>query len=108
VNLVGASRLTAREVDDEVVVRSRFFVDLRRSAWAEAGELRHAIDAGLVRENHLLGEIGDVLNDTVAGRLTDTDITVYKSLGIAAQDLAAAHIILERARRDGIGSRVPF
>jgi ornithine cyclodeaminase/alanine dehydrogenase-like protein (mu-crystallin family) len=108
VNLVGASRIGAREVDDEVVTRSRYFVDLRRSAHAEAGELRHALDAGLVGENHLLGEIGEVLNGTVPGRTSDTDITVYKSVGIAAQDLAAAHHIFERARKEGLGTLAPF
>lgn len=108
VNLVGASRLTAHEVDDEVVTRSRFFVDLRRSAFAEAGELRHAMDAGLVGKEHVLGEIGEVLDGTVAGRTSDADMTLYKSVGIAAQDLAAAHVILERARKEAVGTRVPF
>jgi ornithine cyclodeaminase len=108
VNLVGASRLNAREADDDVVSRSRFFVDSRTSARAEAGELKHAMDAGRVKEGHILGEIGDVLSGTVVGRTSDHDITVYKSLGVAAQDLAAAHVIYERAVRDGIGSRVAF
>jgi ornithine cyclodeaminase/alanine dehydrogenase-like protein (mu-crystallin family) len=108
VNLVGASRLNAREADDDVVTGSRFFVDSRTSARAEAGELKHAMDAGLVSESHILGEIGDVLNGSVVGRTGEQDLTVYKSLGVAAQDLAAAHIIYERAVRDGIGSRVPF
>jgi ornithine cyclodeaminase/alanine dehydrogenase-like protein (mu-crystallin family) len=108
VNLVGASRLNAREADDDVVTRSRFFVDSRTSARAEAGELKHAMDAGLVSDSHILGEIGDVLTGSIVGRTGDHDITVYKSLGVAAQDLAAAHVIYERAVRDGIGSRVPF
>lgn len=108
VNLVGASRLVAREADDEVVALSRFFVDSRTSARAEAGELKHAIEAGRVSENHILGEIGEVLSGKVAGRAGNQDITVYKSLGVAAQDLAAAHVIYNRAVRDGIGTRVPF
>jgi ornithine cyclodeaminase len=66
------------------------------------------MDAGRVKEGHILGEIGDVLSGTVVGRTSDHDITVYKSLGVAAQDLAAAHVIYERAVRDGIGSRVAF
>jgi len=64
------------------------------------------MDAGLVSESHILGEIGDVLNGSIVGRTGDDDITVYKSLGVAAQDLAAAHVIYERAVRDGIGTRV--
>jgi alanine dehydrogenase len=108
VNLVGASRPDAREADDDVVTRSRFFVDSRTSARAEAGELKHATDAGLVDESHILGEIGEVLSGSVVGRTGDHDITVYKSLGVAAQDLAAAHVIYERAVQDGIGTRVAF
>jgi ornithine cyclodeaminase len=108
VNLVGASRRNAREADDEVVMRSRFFVDLRVSAIAEAGELYHAQQAGLVGETHILGEIGEVLSAQVLGRTSDTDITVYKSVGIAAQDIAAAHVIYHRAIQEGIGTRVPF
>ncbi|MFL6602103.1 MAG: ornithine cyclodeaminase family protein [Steroidobacteraceae bacterium] len=108
VNLVGASRLHSREADDAVVAASRFFVDSRTSARAEAGELKHAMDAGLVNESHVLGEIGEVLSGRVCGRTGDNDITLYKSLGVAAQDLAAAHVIHERAVRDGIGTRVPF
>jgi ornithine cyclodeaminase/alanine dehydrogenase-like protein (mu-crystallin family) len=108
VNLVGASQLHAREADDDVVTGSRFFVDSRTSARAEAGELKHAMDAGLVSESHVLGEVGEVLSGSVVGRTGDHDITVYKSLGVAAQDLAAAHVIYERAMRDGIGTRVAF
>ena len=105
VNLVGSSRLSSREADDAVVSRSRFIVDSRVSARAEAGELKHAIDAGRVNENHVLGEIGEVLNGGVVGRKSEDDITVYKSLGIAVQDLAAAHVVYDRAIRDGIGQR---
>jgi ornithine cyclodeaminase/alanine dehydrogenase-like protein (mu-crystallin family) len=108
VNLVGASQQTAREADDDVVAFSRFFVDSRVSARAEAGELKHAIEAGLVSESHVLGEIGDVLNGKVIGRTGLQDLTVYKSLGVAAQDMAAARVIYDRALRDGIGMRVPF
>lgn len=108
VNLVGASRATTREADDDVVARARFFVDLRASARAEAGELLHAIQTGRVAESHIAGEIGEVLNGTVAGRTREDEITVYKSLGIAAQDLAAAEAICERAARQSIGAHVPF
>lgn len=108
VNLVGASRNTSREADDEVVTLSRYFVDSRTSARAEAGELKHAMDAGLVNEGHIVGEIGEVLSGKAAGRTSANDITVYKSLGVAVQDLAAAHVVYERATRNAVGTRVPF
>lgn len=95
--LVGASLPQFREVDDECVKRSRFFVDLRASAFAQAGELLHAIQEGVVTESHVLGEIGEVLAGTKPGRTNAREITVYKSLGIAAQDLAAGAYVHQQA-----------
>jgi ornithine cyclodeaminase len=98
VNLVGASVAAAREADNEVVRRSRFFVDARASAAAQAGEWLGALQDGVVGESHLLGEIGEVLLGRVPGRLAEADITVYKSLGHTAQDLAAAGAVLRQAQ----------
>jgi ornithine cyclodeaminase len=98
VNLVGASVATAREADNEVVRCSRFFVDARASAAAQAGEWLAALRDAVVPESHLLGEIGEVLLGRVAGRLVDGDITVYKSLGHTAQDLAAADAVYRQAQ----------
>ena len=108
VNAVGASMPNAAEIDGEAVRISRFFTDYRASAEALAGEYRDAIAAGLIDKDHLLGEIGDVLNGTVAGRISDSDITCFKSLGMAAEDLAAAELILSRAQEKDIGLAVAF
>jgi ornithine cyclodeaminase len=102
--LVGASIPSSREVDDDLVARSRFFVDYRGSALAQAGELLEAIKAGRVTAAHILGEIGDVLCGTVPGRLADDDVTVYKSLGVAAQDLASALVVYGQALQRGLGT----
>jgi ornithine cyclodeaminase len=106
--LVGSSIPTTREVDDDCVAMSRFFVDFRGSAMAQAGELLHAMREGRVTEAHIVGEIGDVLNGTVAGRRSAEDVTVYKSLGVAAQDLAAATLVYRRAVERGIGTIAPI
>ena len=106
VNLVGASQAEAREADDEAVRRARYFVDLRLSALNEAGELLHALRAGIITQQHLLGEIGEVLDGRLPGRCSREDVTIYKSLGIAAQDLAAARVILDQAARESFGTRV--
>jgi ornithine cyclodeaminase/alanine dehydrogenase-like protein (mu-crystallin family) len=106
VNLVGASVATMREADDAVVTRSRFFVDYRASALAQAGEFLHAKQAGLIDDTHIVGEIGEVLNGSVAGRRTASEITVYKSLGSAAQDLAVAQHLADRARRSQEARRI--
>lgn len=99
VNLVGAPVATSVEADGDVVRRSRFFVDYRAAALAAAGEL---IDSGL-GQDHIAGEIGEVLLGKVAGRRTLDEITVYKSLGVTAQDLVAAYAVWQAARAAGIG-----
>jgi ornithine cyclodeaminase len=97
VNLVGSSFPTSREADDDVVARSRFVVDSRESAASQAGELRHALDRKRVAPDHVCAEIGEVIAGQAVGRRTPEDITVYKSLGVAAQDVAAALVVLESA-----------
>lgn len=104
VNLVGASSASTRETDAGLIAKSAFYVDLRASAMAEAGDLLEAM--GPLAARHIRGEIGEVLNGKVPGREGDDVVTVYKSLGIAAQDLAVAHALLERARATGSGTRV--
>jgi len=105
---VGASLPNAAELDGEAVAKSRFFTDYRASAEALAGEYRDAVSAGLVTPEHLLGEIGDILNGKVAGRDSAADITCFKSLGMAAEDLAAAELILRRAEEQGVGQDADF
>lgn len=104
--VVGSSTPDRREVDDECVIRSRFFVDYRGSALAQAGELLHAQRAGLVSQDHIVAEIGDVLSGACEGRLGAQDITVYKSLGVASQDLAAGMHVFRKAEKQGRGAVV--
>ena len=104
--LVGSSIPTTREVDDDCVEMSRFFVDYRGSALAQAGELLHAIRERRVTESHVVAEIGEVLNGGVPGRRSADEVTVYKSLGVAAQDLAAATLVHRRAVERSAGTRV--
>ncbi len=103
VNLVGAAIATSAEADAEVVRRSRLFCDYRDAAMAAAGELLDAIRAGVVPESHLRGEIGEVLLGRIPGRESDADLTVYKSLGVTSQDLAAAQICYNAALAQGVG-----
>ena len=107
-NVVGASRAEAVEIDTEAVVRSRFFVDYRPSTLAEAGEYLRAVAAGAIGEDHIQAEIGEVASGAKPGRGSPAEITLYKSLGIAAQDLAAAHFLLDAARAAGVGQTVEF
>jgi ornithine cyclodeaminase len=105
-NLVGSAVATTAEVDSTVVARGRFFVDYRPAALAAAGELLNAIRAGIVSETHIAAEIGEVLADKQPGRLGAEDITIYKSLGVTTQDLAAGLVALELADRHDIGEHL--
>lgn len=104
-NIVGASVASKREVDDAVVDRAAIWVDYLPSAQAQAGEIIAALKDGR-RSAEDLPEIGAVLAGTARGRAADEQITAYRSLGIAAQDLAAAHHALGRALDEGRGQRV--
>jgi len=105
INLVGSSIPAKAEIDAEGVAKARFFADYRPSAEAQAGELRRAIDEGLVSPDHIIGEIGEVHLGRCPGRISDQDITIYKSLGVAAQDLSAAQAVYESARNRGLDQR---
>ena len=106
VNLVGAAIASSREVDDALVTKSRYFTDYRPAAMAAAGELLSAIKNGVVTKAHIIGEIGEVIDQKVKGRISSQDITVYKSLGVAAQDLAAAHWLYEKSLKLGFGTEI--
>ena len=102
-NLVGSAIPTTAEVDDVCVARGRFFVDYREAAKAAAGELLAAIRHGVVGEDHVVGEIGEVLLGRVQGRRRAEEITIYKSLGVTTQDLAAARLAWREAVARGLG-----
>src|SRR5205085_725278 len=92
-NVVGAHSPTTREVDDEAVRQSAIYVDLIQSAMNEAGDLLIPINSGVIKKTDVLGEIGQVLAGDLVGRSDAAQITLYKSLGVFAQDLvAAAHV----------------
>jgi ornithine cyclodeaminase/alanine dehydrogenase-like protein (mu-crystallin family) len=106
VNAVGASTPGAAEVDGDLVRAARFFVDFRPSAEAEAGEYLMARAAGVIGPDHIAGEIGEVAAGEKPGRRSDEEITLFKSLGIAAEDVAFARFLLDRAEAQGVGQIV--
>ena len=93
VNLVGSSYAGPTEVDHDLVVRSRFVADSREGVLRQGAEFLHAKAAGLIGDDHVVGEIGQVLAGDLEGRQDRDQITVYKSLGHVVQDLAAARAI---------------
>lgn len=106
VNAVGACVKTQRELDTEAVRRARLFVDDREAALNEAGDILIPIAEGALTENHIVAEIGAVLTGSAKGRESDREITVFESLGLAVQDLAAAHHIYARAVDRDVGTWV--
>lgn len=103
INAVGASQRHAREVDSAVVVKSKLYADRRESALKEPGDIIVPLENGEITADHIVGEVGEVLIGKVPGRQNDTDITLFKSLGLAIEDLASAHWLYGEARRQNVG-----
>jgi ornithine cyclodeaminase/alanine dehydrogenase-like protein (mu-crystallin family) len=108
VNAVGASQPTSRELDSDAVRRSRLFVDRRDSAASESGDYLIPLREGAISEDHIVAEIGEVAAGMAAGRGSPDEITLFKSLGLAVEDLAAATWIHQRAVETGVGVSVPL
>ena len=89
-DLVGAFRADMREVDDAAIARSRVFVDTQAGAMAEAGDLLQPIANGTITAEHVLAELAELLRGDAPGRLSPDDITCFKSVGAAVEDLTAA------------------
>jgi len=104
VNAVGACFPNAREVDTEAVRRARLYTDCRESCLKEAGDFIIPRNEGAIDDGHLVGEVGDVFLGRIPGRRSPNEITLYESLGVAVEDLAAAHAIHRRARETGAGT----
>lgn len=103
INAVGAFRPTTRELDTAAVVRSRMYVDRLEATLSEAGDFLIPKTEGAVNDDHIVGEIGQALTGDVGGRRSRVEITLFKSLGIAVEDLASAHYILKKAEAAGRG-----
>ena len=106
INAVGSSIPHARELDTAAMVISKLFVDRRESALAESGDFLFPKNEGAINEGHIRGEIGDVLIERLPGRTSPTEITLFKSLGLAVEDLAAASYVYRKAEKLGAGTRI--
>lgn len=104
VNIVGSSRAGPVEVDNALVARSRFIVDSREGVLAQGAEFLNARAAGLVGDDHIAGEIGEVLCGMVEGRRSVDEVTAYKSLGHIVQDLASGWWLHTQAQTRGAGT----
>ncbi|MGA7055936.1 MAG: ornithine cyclodeaminase family protein [Terriglobales bacterium] len=96
-NLVGSGLAGPVEVDNDLVVRSRFIADSREGVLSQGAEFLRAKAAGLIGDDHIVAEIGQVLAGEIVGRRSADEITVYKSLGHVVQDLASAWALYSQA-----------
>lgn len=108
VNAVGSSVPPFRELDHAVVERSRIFVDNRECVLNEADDLRMPIAAGLIGADRILADLAELAAGTAQGRTSGSDITLFKSVGMAIEDIAAARELYRRAVLQGRGTRVDY
>jgi ornithine cyclodeaminase/alanine dehydrogenase-like protein (mu-crystallin family) len=108
VNAVGSSIRTARELTSELVAAASLFVDRRESTLNEAGDYLLAVEEAGIGPEHIKAELGEVIEGVHPGRQSDDELTVFKSLGIGVEDLAAAELVVARARERGVGLEVEF
>ncbi len=106
INGVGSHSPGARELAGEVIANARVVLDSREAALQEAGDLLMPIADGLVTPQRLSDELGEVVNGSKPGRISPDQITVYKSVGIAIQDMAVAHLVYQKALSAKVGTEV--
>jgi ornithine cyclodeaminase/alanine dehydrogenase-like protein (mu-crystallin family) len=108
VNAIGGRPPQMTELDTATIADSAFYVDRRESAEAEAGDYRAAVESGAIGPDHIRAELGELVIGVKPGRSSEEEITVFRSLGLAVEDLAAAEYVLRRARATGVGTEVSF
>ena len=100
---VGACRPDQREMPTALVARARVFVDARAGALAEAGDLLLPMKEGAFGESHIAGELGELVLGRTQGRQSADQVTLFKSLGMAVEDVVTAALVVERAQSAGLG-----
>jgi len=108
VNGIGSHAPGMRELDTATVKRARVIVDQRSAALAEAGDLIIPIQEGAITADHIVGELGDVVIGRVPGRVRADEVTLFKSEGLALQDVAVAAKVYALARARGIGQQIAW
>jgi len=104
INAVGSFKPEMQEIDAETIMNALVFVDSRESVLAEAGDIVIPIKQGLISEDHIHAEIGELINGKKAGRTSNEKITLFKSCGVAVQDAVSASIVLKNARSKNLGT----
>lgn len=106
INSIASFAPDAREMDSETIRRAKLVVDSREAAFHEAGDILIPLAEGTIGRDHIHAEVGEIASGAKQGRTSAEELTIYKSLGIATQDMAAAKLLYEKARRMGVGNEV--
>jgi len=106
VNGIGSHTPEARELDGELIRRARLVGDSREACFRESGDILLPLREGLIGEGHFYAELGDIVTGRKSGRLSDREITVFKSNGLAIQDAAAASLVYRKALAAGVGTSI--
>ena len=106
INAIGSYKPEVQEIPEKTVLRSLLIVDHRESVLKEAGDLLIPIERGYMQESHIHAELGEIISGKVIGRTSDQEVTLFKSVGTAVQDLAAATRVLEQAEIKDFGNMV--
>ncbi|MGH9936443.1 MAG: ornithine cyclodeaminase family protein, partial [Blastocatellia bacterium] len=103
---IGANAPAKQELDGETFRRSKIVVDFREQTLQEAGDLREAISAGVISADDVHAELGEIITGRKEGRANSREITLFKSVGIAVEDIATAAFVYEQAMAKGLGAQM--
>jgi ornithine cyclodeaminase/alanine dehydrogenase len=106
INGIGSHTPNARELDSVIVKRSKFIGDSREACFSEAGDIMIPLQKGEITEDHFYADLGEIVTGKKPGRSGDSEITIFKSNGLAVQDAATAKLVYDRAVQAGVGSRI--
>lgn len=108
INAIGSHAPGVRELDTATIQRARIICDQLEACQAEAGDLQIPVEDGDYSWSDIAGELGDVVNGNTLGRTSDTEITLFKSVGLAIQDISCAALVYDEARANNIGQQFNF
>ncbi|NQV02173.1 MAG: ornithine cyclodeaminase family protein [Bacteroidia bacterium] len=106
INGIGSHTPNARELDTEIIKRSKFIGDSREACFKEAGDIMIPLQEGSITEDHFYAELGEIITGKLPGRTITDEITLFKSNGLAIQDAATARLVYDKARELGIGKEI--
>ena len=108
INAIGSHAVGVRELDTATIKMSKVVCDQKQACLNEAGDIQIPIEEGVYSADDIHGELGEVINGTIAGRESDEEITLFKSVGLAIQDISCASLVYDQAKEQGVGLEFDF